>query len=312
MAEARKALVTGGAGFIGSHLVNRLLELGHKVVVADNLSSGRLKNLNTAATFSHIDIASPAINDLFDRERPDIIFHHAAQASVMASFRDPTRDAEVNILGSLRLMDNALSHGVEKFVFASTGGAIYGDPEYTPCDEEHPIRPLSPYGLSKYTVERYLEMFHRVSELNYTVLRYANVYGPRQDPHGEAGVIAIFTKLMLEGERPKIYGTGEQERDFVYVSDVVEANILALEASPGSVYNIGTGIGTSVNSIFNLLKEELGYRWKPDYQPERPGEVFKIALDSTRAREELGWSPRVSLKEGLKLTLDYYRQAVRP
>jgi UDP-glucose 4-epimerase len=311
LAEARKVLVTGGAGFIGSHLVSRLLELGYKVVVADNLSSGRLKNLNTAATFSHMDIAGQAINDLFDRERPDIIFHHAAQASVVASFRDPTRDAEVNILGSLRLMDNALSHGVEKFVFASTGGAIYGDPEYTPCDEKHPIRPLSPYGLSKYTVERYLDLFHKVSELNYTALRYANVYGPRQDPQGEAGVIAIFTKLMLEGERPKIFGTGEQERDFVYVSDVVEANILAMDASPGSVYNIGTGVGTSVNTIFNLLKEELNYRWKPDYQPERAGEVFKIALDSTRAREELGWTPRVPLQEGIKLTLDYYRQAVR-
>jgi len=248
---------------------------------------------------------------LFEKEQPDIVFHHAAQASVVASFQDPVKDAEVNILGSLRMVDNALQYGAEKFIFASTGGAIYGDPQYLPCDENHPVAPLSPYGLSKHVVERYLDLLHRASDLNYTALRYANVYGPRQDPHGEAGVIAIFSQLMLEGERPKIFGTGEQERDFVYVSDVVEANLLAMNAPSGSVYNIGTGVGTSINDLFKVLKKALNYRWKPDYQPEREGEVFKISLDATRAREELDWTPRISLEEGLSLTLGYYRQVAR-
>ena len=311
LAESRKVLVTGGAGFIGSHLVDRLVELGHKVVVVDNLGTGRLRNLNTAVTFSHTDISTPAVNDLFAKEKPEIIFHHAAQASVVESLRDPVRDAEVNVLGSLRMVDNAMRHGVKKFIFASTGGAIYGDPQYVPCDEAHPVMPLSPYGLAKHVVERYLDLLHQAKDLNYTALRYANVYGPRQDPHGEAGVIAIFARLMLEGERPKIFGNGDQERDFVYVSDVVEANLLAVDAPPGSVYNIGTGVSTSVNGLFAILKKALGFRWKPDYQPERGGEVFKISLDYTRAHEKLGWSPRVSLEEGLGKTLEYYRQAVR-
>lgn len=311
MADSKRALVTGGAGFIGSHLVDRLVELGHHVVVVDNLSTGRLHNLNTAATFSHMDISTPAIDSLFDKEHPEVIFHHAAQASVIASVQDPVRDAEVNVLGSLRLIDNALKHGTEKFVFASTGGAIYGDPKYLPCDEEHPIAPLSPYGLSKYVVEQYLDLLHQTRGLNYTALRYANVYGPRQDPQGEAGVVAIFTRLMLEGERPKIFGTGEQERDFVYVSDVVEANLVAANAPSGRVYNIGTGVGTSVNGIFQMLKEALKYRWKPDYEPARPGEVFKISLDISRAREELGWTPSVSLEEGLNLTLEHFKQTIR-
>jgi UDP-glucose 4-epimerase len=311
LAESRKVLVTGGAGFIGSHLVDRLVELGHKVVVVDNLSTGRLRNLSTAVTFSHTDISTPAVNDLFVKEKPEIIFHHAAQASVVESLRDPVRDAEVNVLGSLRMVDNAMRHGVKKFIFASTGGAIYGDPQYVPCDEAHPVMPLSPYGLAKHVVERYLDLLHQAKDLNYTALRYANVYGPRQDPHGEAGVIAIFSRLMLEGERPKIFGDGDQERDFVYVSDVVEANLLAVDAPPGSVYNIGTSVGTSVNGLFAILKKALGFRWKPDYQPERGGEVFKISLDYTSAHEKLGWSPRVSLEEGLGKTLEYYRQAVR-
>jgi UDP-glucose 4-epimerase len=304
-------LVTGGAGFIGSHLVERLLKLGHKVVVVDNLAGGRLKNINTSAVFAHADISTPVIDDIFEKEKPQVVFHHAAQASVVVSLQDPVRDTQVNVLGSMRMMANAMKHKVEKFVFASTGGAIYGDPQYLPCDENHPPMPLSPYGLSKYVVERYLALFHKVNGLNYTALRYANVYGPRQDPHGEAGVIAIFCRLMLEGERPRIFGTGEQERDFVYVTDVVDANILAMNASPATIYNIGTCAGTSVNQIFDILKDALGYRWKPDYQPARSGEVFKIYLDASRARKELGWVPKVSLEQGLKSTMDYYRQAVR-
>ena len=311
MTDPEKVLVTGGAGFIGSHLVDKLVELGHKVAVVDNLSSGRLPNVNKVATFYHVDIATPAIDDVFRRERPEVVFHHAAQASVQSSIDDPVRDTEVNILGSLRLIDNARRHNARKFVFASTGGAMYGNPEYLPCDETHPVGPMSPYGLSKYVVEQYLDLFRKTWDLDYTVLRYANVYGPRQDPEGEAGVVAIFSRLMLLGERPKIYGTGEQERDFVYVSDVVDANLLAMKGHPGGVYNVGTGVGTSVNRLFQLLKEKLNYRWRPNYEPARPGEVFKVSLDNSRARQELEWVPRVSLEEGLGLTLEYFRQAVR-
>lgn len=311
MTDPEKVLVTGGAGFIGSHLVDKLVELGHKVAVVDNLSSGRLPNVNKAATFYHVDIATPAIDDVFQRERPQVIFHHAAQASVQRSVEDPVRDTEINVLGSLRLMDNIRRHNTGKFVFASTGGAMYGDPEYLPCDETHPVGPVSPYGLAKYVVEQYLDLFRKTWELDYTVLRYANVYGPRQDPEGEAGVVAIFSRLMLLGERPTIYGTGEQERDFVYVSDVVDANLLAMKGQPGSVYNVGTGVGTSVNRLFQLLKETLNYRWKPRYEPARPGEVFKISLDNSQARQELDWAPQVSLEEGLGLTLEYFRRTVR-
>lgn len=311
MTDPEKVLVTGGAGFIGSHLVDKLVELGHKVAVVDNLSSGRLPNVNKAATFYHVDIATPAIDDVFQRERPQVIFHHAAQASVQRSVENPVRDTEINVLGSLRLMDNVRRHDTGKFVFASTGGAMYGDPEYLPCDETHPVGPVSPYGLAKHVVEQYLDLFRKTWELDYTVLRYANVYGPRQDPEGEAGVVAIFSRLMLLGERPTIYGTGEQERDFVYVSDVVDANLLAMKGQPGGVYNVGTGVGTSVNRLFQLLKEKLNYRWKPRYEPARPGEVFKISLDNSQARQELDWAPQVSLEEGLGLTLEYFRRTVR-
>lgn len=307
----KKVLVTGGAGFIGSHLVDRLVELGYRVVVVDDLSTGRLHNINKAATFYHMSITDPDLEEVFLRERPQVVNHHAAQISVWESLKDPVRDAEVNVVGTLRLLENARRTGVEKFIYASTGGAIYGEPIYTPCDEVHPIRPLSPYGLSKYLGELYLELYHRLYRLNYTSLRYSNVYGPRQDPHGEAGVIAIFTQAMLDRKQPTIHGTGEQQRDFIYVSDVVEANILAMERGDNRVYNIGTGVATSVNRVFMLLRESLNFPWKPIHGPPRPGEVFSISLDITRARRELAWEPKVGLEEGLLLTVEYFKRGAR-
>ncbi len=311
MTRARKILVTGGAGFIGSNIVDRLVELGHKVVIVDDLSTGHLRNLNRAATFYHTSITSPGVEEVLQREEPEIVIHHAAQVNVRESVKDPAKDAETNILGSVRLIENARLQGVEKFIYASSGGAVYGDPQYLPCDEEHPVRPISPYGLSKHVTEQYLELYRRLYQMDYTILRYGNVYGPRQDPKGEAGVVAIFIQAMLEGKQPSIFGTGEQERDFVYVGDVVEANVLALEKGSGRVYNIGTGVGTSVNRIFDLLKGILKFPWRPVYHPAKPGEVFKIHLDISRAKNELGWQPKTSLEEGLEMTVEHMKKSLK-
>ena len=310
MAEAKTALVTGGAGFIGSHLVDRLLELEYRVVVIDDLTGGKLKNLNPAASFHHSDITQPSVSDVFQREQPDLVFHMAAQTSVSHSTRDPVKDSETNVTGTLRMLEAARRHGVDKFIYSSTGGALYGDPQVDPCPDDHPVLPLSPYGMSKYLGEQYLEFYRRLYRLNSTTLRYGNVYGPRQDPHGEAGVIAIFTQAMLEGKQPEIFGDGNQERDFVYVEDVVEANILAIDGGNGMAMNIGTGQKTSINRIFELLKSIIGYRWDPLHGPARLGDVYQISLGSSMAERELGWSARVDLDDGLSRTVDYFRHVV--
>ena len=304
----RTVLVTGGAGFIGSHLVDRFVELGHRVVIVDDLSTGRLRNLNKAAKFYHTSITQPALAEIFEREQPQVVSHHAAQISVAESVRDPLKDAEINIQGTLRLIELSRSYGVERFIFSSSGGTIYGEPEQNPCDETHAVNPLSPYALSKHAAEEYLELYRQTYRLNYVILRYGNVYGPRQDPHGEAGVVAIFIKAMLEGKQPRIFGSGEQERDFVAVSDVVQANVLALDKGSGT-YNVGTGVGTSVNRIFELLKDITKYRWSQVTAPARRGEVFKISLDSSRFRNDLGWEPALSLEEGLAGTVEYFRSS---
>ena len=309
MLNPTTVLVTGGAGFIGSQLVDRLISLGHRVVVVDDLTTGRLQHINKVATFYHTGISTPGLEEIFEREQPAIVNHHAAQVSVSHSVKDPARDAEVNILGTVRLIELARRYGVERFIFASTGGAIYGEPVYMPCDEQHVINPLSPYALSKHVAERYLELYRRTYRLNGIVLRYSNVYGARQDSMGEAGVVAIFIRAMLEGKQPRIYGSGEQERDFVHVDDVVDANIMAMEGGLGP-YNIGTGEGTSVNRIFELLKGIIKYRWSPAYGPARPAEVFKIRLDCSRFETEFGWKPKLSLVEGLSRTVEYFRQSV--
>ena len=308
--KPKTVLVTGGAGFIGSHLVDRLLSLGHRVVVVDDLSTGRLRNLNKGATFYHSSITHPGLDEIFAREQPAVVSHHAAQISVANSVRDPVKDAEVNIQGTLRLVELSRKYGVEKVIFSSSGGTIYGEPRYHPCDENHPIDPLSPYALSKHVAEEYLGLYHHTYRLNYVILRYGNVYGPRQDPHGEAGVVAIFTLAMLEGKQPRIYGTGEQERDFICVDDVVDANVLAMEGGQGE-YNIGTGQGTSVNRVFELLKGIVKYKWSPVYGPARTGEVFKISLDYSKFEKAFGWTPKVSLEEGMKRTVEFFRDTPR-
>ena len=311
MAAAKTALVTGGAGFIGSHLVDRLLSEGYKVVVVDDLSTGKLQNLNPSATFHHTDITHPSIQEVFNRAQPDLVFHLAAQVSVTNSTKDPIKDAQINVIGTLRLLEASRHSGIEKFIFSSTGGALYGEPEVNPCPEGASIAPLSAYGLSKYLAEQYLELYHRQYHLNYTTLRYANVYGPRQDPHGEAGVIAIFTQAMLEGKQPQIFGSGDQERDFLYVGDVVEANILAIDRGDGQTLNVGTGEGTSVNRIFKLLQDIIPYRWDAEHRPQRPGEVNKISLECSKAARDLGWSPSVGLESGLQQTVEHFRKSVR-
>lgn len=309
--EGKTALVTGGAGFIGSHLVKRLLSLGYRVIVVDNLSSGKLRNIDHAAVFHHGDITDRAVIEFVHKEQPNLVFHLAAQSSVGNSIRDPIRDADVNVVGTLKLLEAARLYGIDKLIYSSTGGALYGDPESNPCREDHLVAPISPYGASKYAAEMYLELYHRLYHVDYTVLRCANVYGPGQDPNGEAGVVAIFTQAMLEGNPPTIFGDGNQSRDFVYVDDVVDANLCAIDHGTGRSYNIGTGQMTTINQIFESLKEITGYHWEAERGPMRPGDVYEISLDAAKAAQELGWTPTTSLDDGLRQTVEYFRDAVR-
>lgn len=302
-----KILVTGGAGFIGSNVVDAFVDAGHQVVVVDNLSSGNRGNLNPRAKLYEVDIRSPQLLEVMGQERPEIVDHHAAHIDVRHSVADPLHDASINVAGSINLLEACRKSGVKKVIYSSTGGAEYGEPEYLPCDENHPIRPLSPYGASKHTVEHYLFMYKANFGLSYTILRYPNVYGPRQDPYGEAGVIAIFTERMMKGEETTIYGTGEQERDFIYVGDCVSANLLVLDKGDGREFNLGWGIGTTVNEIWTRLKGIIGYQREAVYGPAKTGETFRIYLDTKRIRGELGWKPDVPLEEGLTRTVDYFR-----
>lgn len=304
-----KVLVTGGAGFIGSHVVDCYLENGFDVVIVDDLSTGRRSNLNPQAKFYEIDIRSPQLEQIFLDEKPDFINHHAAQMNVRRSVVEPLFDADVNILGSLNLIECAKRHQVKRFIYISTGGAVYGEPVYLPCDESHPVNPICQYGASKHTVEHYLFMYHYNYGLNYNVIRYPNVYGPRQDPHGEAGVIAIFTGQMLSGEQTVINGDGNQERDFVYVGDCANANLLATTSEhANTIYNLGCGRGSSVNQIHDLLKKITRYDKSPEYGPGKLGETRKIYLDAAKANKELGWKPLVSLEDGLSLTVKYFNK----
>jgi len=302
-----KIMVTGGAGFIGSHVVDRFVEAGHEVVIVDDLSSGREGNLNSQAKFIRMDLRDPDLARVFEAERPEIVDHHAAQMDVRKSVLDPIFDADVNVRGGLNLLECARRYGSRKIVYASTGGAVYGEPEYLPCDEDHPIHPICPYGASKHIIEDYLFMYRALYGLEYTVLRYPNVYGPRQDPYGEAGVVAIFTGRMLRGQPVTINGSGEQERDFVFVGDCARANITAAEDGRRGIFNLGWGHGTNIIQIFRELKTITAYPDEPNYGPPKPGETFKIYLDASRAREQLGWEPAVSLRDGLTQTVDYFR-----
>lgn len=304
-----KILVTGGAGFIGSHVVDLYIQEGHEVIVVDDLSTGRISNLNPHASFYQMDIRSDKIAEVFKNEKPEIVNHHAAQMEVRRSLSDPVFDAEVNILASIKLAELSRDYGVRKFIHISSGGAIYGEPEYLPCDESHPVNPLSPYGASKFAFEKYLFLFHANFDLDYTILRYANIFGPRQDPYGEAGVVAIFTGQMLQNKPVLINGTGEQIRDFVYVTDCARANLITLENGSQQAYNLGTGIGVSINEIYQHLKNITKYPMDAEYGPVKPGETFRIYLDAKKALVELQWQPEISLKDGLAYTVDYFKQS---
>jgi len=307
MDEVKKILVTGGAGFIGSHVVDRFVRAGFDVVVVDNLSTGRLSNLNKAARFYQVDIRSEELAEVFERERPRYVSHHAAQIDVRRSVADPMFDADVNVRGTLNLLECARKTPVERIIYASTGGAVYGEPEYLPCDESHPVAPLSPYGASKYVVEHYLHMYRANYGIDYTILRYANVYGPRQNPEGEAGVVAIFAWQMMQGGATIINGDGEQERDFVYVGDCADASLMAIESSIDGVYNIGTGVGTSINQIYDELALATGYRQERVHGPAMLGETRRIFLNVEKVERAMGWQPQIDLKTGLRQTVEHFQ-----
>ena len=308
-----RILVTGGAGFIGSNVADRFVALGHEVAIFDNLSSGFREFVNPKAKFYEGDLAdAAAVEAAIADFRPEIVDHHAAQIDVRKSVSDPVFDARVNVLGSIGLLQACVKHGVRKVVYASTGGALYGEGRTLPAPEDHPVNPEAPYGASKHTVEHYLYIWKLLHGLDYTVLRYPNVFGPRQNPHGEAGVNAIFIGLMLEGKRPRIFGDGNAVRDYLFVDDVVAANVLALEKGSGEMLNIGTGIGTSVNDIVRELKSILGFAEDAIYEAPRPGEIQRIYLDASRAKQVLGWQPTVTFRAGLERTVDWSRHNKLP
>ena len=307
-----RILVSGGAGFIGSHVVDAYVAAGHEVAVLDNFSTGRDGNVNQAAVVHRVDLRDqPEVNKAIAAFRPELVNHHAAQSEVPKSVADPANDAEINIVGGLNLLKACVDHGVRKVIFSSTGGALYGEPDVVPAGEDHPVRPLSPYGTGKFAFEQYLGTFRRTFGLDYTVLRYANIYGARQDYAAEEGrVIAIFAGRMLAGRPLTIDGTGEQSRDMLHVGDVAMANLAVLEKGSGGTFHISTGIAVTVNDLYRKLALLTDYRLKPNYGPSRKGDVYRIALDNERARRELGWEPRVNLEEGLSLTVDYFREQV--
>ena len=302
--------MTGGAGFIASNVVDGLIESGHEVVVVDDLSTGKVDNLNPRAKFYELDVRSGELESVFERERPDVVNHHAAQMDVRRAVREPAFDADVNVLGGLNVLDNARKYGVKQFVFASTGGAVFGEPSKLPVTEDHAVAPLSPYGLSKFTFEQYLALYRRLYGLAYTVLRYPNVYGPRQDPHGEAGVVAIFTGQMLRGETPTIFGNGDKTRDYVHVRDIVEANLSVLHRDGGETFNLGWGQEVSDREIFDTVRSAVGVQVEPDYASSRPGEIQRICLDGTRIRHALGWHPRISLQDGIGEVVRWHRERI--
>jgi UDP-glucose 4-epimerase len=309
-----RTLVTGGAGFIGSTLVDRLLAEGHEVDVVDDLSTGSLANLADARTdrarrfsFHRMDIRSPGLVDLIAHRKPEVIFHLAAQADVRVSISRPVFDAEVNIIGSLNVFQGALSAGARKVVFASSGGTIYGTPEEIPTREGHPQRPISPYGIAKKVLSDYAHFYREIHGLDYSAMAFANVYGPRQDPHGEAGVVSIFAGKMLARERPTIFGDGQQTRDFVFVDDVVDSLVRAVERGGGLLFNIGTGQETSVQLLYDTMAQVMGFKEPPRSAPARAGELLRSALDPHRAEVHLDWKPFTTLEDGLRQTIDHFR-----
>lgn len=308
-------LVTGGAGFIGSHVCDRLLAEGHRVVAVDDLSTGRIANLVEARgygkgfTFFNMDIRAEGLLSLFERHRPEVVMHLAAQAGVRPSLEDPVTDASINVMGTLNILECCSRTGVRKVVYAASGGTLYGEPRKVPVKETSAAasRPLSPYGISKKVAIDYLAFYQRDRGIDWTALALGNVYGPRQDPTGEAGVIAIFTSKMLAGDSPTVFGDGNQTRDYVFVDDAVHAFALAVDRGSGRLLNIGTGVETSVNELFRMLAEVTGFKGERGSGPLPPGELRRIALDSSLAGEVLGWRPWTHLEDGLKETVAYLR-----
>lgn len=304
-----RILVTGGAGFIGSHVGRAYVDAGHEVVVVDNLSTGKRENVPAKACFREIDLLEEGrLEEVFREFRPEVVNHHAAQVNVRLSWEDPKKDAQTNILGSLALLRQMVKWGIQKIIYSSSGGAIYGEPERLPVREDQPVRPLSNYGVSKYTVELYLQSFQASAGLHCVVLRYPNVYGPRQDPKGEAGVVAIFTNQLLRGERPVIFGDGSKTRDYVYVDDVVHANLLALEPNREGTFNLGWGTQVTDLEVYNAVCAAVGSRVEPILDHKRPGEIDHISLDASRAKIILGWQPRIEFLEGVTCTADFWRE----
>lgn len=306
-----KIVVTGGAGFIGSHIVDGLVNEGHEVHIIDDLSSGFLVNLNPKAIFHKLDIRSREILHLWEKEQFEVLIHQAAQMDVRRSVAEPIFDADINVIGFLNLMESGRRHGLKKVLFASTGGAIYGEPEYTPQDENHPLRPLSPYGITKLATERYLYFYEQTYGIQWIALRYANVYGPRQNPHGEAGVVAIFIEKMLTGEPAFINGTGMQTRDYVYVKDVVQANLKALHYNKSGIFNVGTQKETTVVTLFRNLKQLTQSTIAEDYKPAKAGEQMRSVVSTQKIENELGWRCQYDLKNGLAETVGWFKKKLK-
>ncbi|MBN1550870.1 NAD-dependent epimerase/dehydratase family protein [bacterium] len=303
-----RILITGGAGFIGSHVADAYLKQGHQVAVVDNLSTGCKENLNKNVSFYQFSVQSSSLEDVFSNFRPDIVNHHAAHIDLRRSVIDPIMDAENNIIGMLNLLTLSVKYGVKKILFASTGGAIYGEPVQLPVSETAEARPVSPYGIHKLTSEHYLRTWRYLHDLDFTVLRYPNVYGPRQDPKGEAGVVAIFSIQMLTGCQPVIFGDGSKTRDYLFVSDIVKANILALEKGSGEIFNLGFGKEISDAQVFKTVRNAVKIEIEPSLERVRPGEVYRISLNADKAKNILGWKPEISFDRGVEQTVSYYRE----
>lgn len=301
-------LVTGGAGFIGSQVADAYIKDNHHVVIVDDLSTGCKDFINHQANFYETSIADPYIMEIIEKENIQVINHHAAQISVHDSVKDPVSDAKANIIGTLQLIENAVPSKIKKFIFASTGGAIYGEQDYFPAREEHPQKPTSPYGLSKLSVENYLRFYKEHHDLDVTILRYGNVYGPRQNPHGEAGVVAIFCNRILQGLAPVINGDGEQTRDYIFVGDVVRANIMALDSISSGIFNVSTGLETSVNDLTRSLLKIGGSNIDVQTAKGREYEQRRSCLDYKKFQTSMGWNPKVPLEEGLIETYKYFNK----
>lgn len=300
-----KVLMTGGAGFIGSHTADILAENGYEIAIIDNLSNGKRENINPAAKFYDSDITKDDIAAIFGRERPDFVIHMAAQISLRKSFENPEEDAKQNILGTMKVLEASASHGVKKIIYSSTA-AVYGEPAKIPVDESCLPNPNSPYGLDKYAAEKCIEIFHKLRGIDYSILRYSNVYGPRQDPMGEAGVISIFIGNLLKGKSPEIFGDGSHTRDFVYVKDVAKANLAALVSGRNGIYNVGSGKEISVKMIFDIIKKYSCSDIEPIHGPPVK-EVERMKFECSKIRKEMGWSPTTSIEDGIRETLDYFR-----